>query len=352
MEYSFLINGRFLSQKLTGVHRYAFEMCCALHEIGCKFLVLAPQNILDDYHYSFEVKKIGKLTSHMWEQIELPLYANKHHKKTILISLTGLGSYLHKNNICTIHDLSYLENPLWFSKFYYYFYKFLTPLTAKKALKILTVSNFSKHEIINKLEIHESKIEVIYNAVSENIVNRNPKSITKEKYILSVSSLDPRKNFNRLIEAYNSLKDCDYKLYVVGKNNRVFGDIKLNAEQNANIIFTGYVNDIELAELYCKATLFIYPSLYEGFGIPNLEAMSNNCPVLTSNIPPHKEVCGNAALYFDPEDIHDIAATISNALSNKHVRDELIDKGSKRVLNFSWIDSANKILQIINHLNA
>jgi glycosyltransferase involved in cell wall biosynthesis len=347
----FIINGRFLSQKPTGVHRYAFEMCNALHKLGCNFIVLAPKNILSDYNFDFKVKQIGNMSSHLWEQIELPLYLSNHYKNTILISFSGLGCVLHKKNICTIHDLSYLENPKWFSKFYYYLYKYLTPITAKNAIKVLTVSEFSKNEICKKLKIERNKVEVIYNAVSDQITNLDSEPIVKEKIILSVSSLDPRKNFIRLIKAYESLENCDYKLVVVGKNDRVFRNVGLNLENNTNIFFTGYLSDMELKKLYSKAALFVYPSLYEGFGIPNLEAMSNGCPVLTSNIPPHIEVCQEAAIYFDPLNEKDIANQISELIHNTITQKKLIKLGSQRVSQFSWTNSAKKLISLLKQIN-
>ncbi len=347
----FIINGRFLSQKLTGVHRYAYEMSCALHKLGCKFLVIAPQNILKDYDCPFEVITIGKATSHIWEQIELPIYLHKHYKKELLVNFSGLGCIFHKNNICTIHDISYLENPSWFSKSYYYLYKFSTPIIAKRAIKILTVSEFSKNELINKIGVSSQKIEVIYNAVAERVIHTNkyPKK-NKENYILTVSSLDPRKNFQRLIEAFNSLKYDNCKLYIIGKKDRVFKSQKYEDYNNPNIIFTGYLSDSELATYYNNATAFIYPSLYEGFGIPNLEAMMNNCPVLTSNIPPHVEVCEDAALYFDPYNTKVMAEKISEIINNHELRENMILAGKKRSAKFSWISSAQKLSEVIKEL--
>jgi len=345
---SCIINGRFLTQKLTGVHRYAFEMCTALHESGFKFIVLAPQNVLPEYKFEFEVIKIGKYNSHFWEQIELPLYVHMHFRNALLINFAGLGSLMHSKSICTIHDLSFLENPSWFSKSYYLFYKFLTPLIAHKAKKIITVSEFSKKEISEKLRIDNNKIVVIENAVSPRLLNNFPDNkYNGQRYLLSVSSIDPRKNQLRLIEAFNLLNENNLKLYVVGKKNKVFGKHSLIEQENPNIIFTGYLSDDDLFQIYRNALAFIYPSLYEGFGIPNLEAMSNACPVITSNIAPHKEVCGDSALYFDPESPTDIADKIKRVVEDKALRRELIEKGKLRILHFSWHLSALKLIHVI-----
>lgn len=346
----FFVNGRFLTQKLTGVHRYAFEMCCALKEIGCNFIVLSPQNILSDYSCSFEVRKIGKRSSHFWEQIELPLYLRKNYKNSLLVNFTGLGSILHKRFITTIHDVSFLINPKWFSRFYYLWYKNITPIVARKSLKIITVSNFSKNELISRLNISPAKIEVVYNAVSEKIAceQNNLDLSQKGNYILTVSSLDPRKNFIRLIEAFHLINQKNYKLYIVGKRDKVFTAQNYEKLNQSNIMFLGYVSDEELSHLYQNATIFVYPSLYEGFGIPNLEAMTNSCPVVTSNIPPHIEICQDAAVYFDPEDVNDIASKMEMVINDLSLRQKLIENGKIRAKDFSWKKSAEKLMQIIN----
>ncbi len=347
MDRTYIINGRFLSQKMTGVHRYAYEMCCALHRADFKFVVVAPKKILLNYICPFQIIQVGRTTSHIWEQFELPFYVRKHYKKSILINFTGTGSLFHKNIVSTIHDLSFLENPKWFSKSYYLFYRYLTPMVVKKAKKIITVSNFSKKEIITRLEVQKDKVVVVYNAVSDKIKLKN--EVKKEKIILSVSSIDPRKNFLRLIEAFEQLQSWGYKLVIVGEYNDVFGKNNL-FQDNDNVKFTGYISDDELVTLYKKASVFVYPSLYEGFGIPNLEAMSNGCPVVTSNIPPHREVCEKAALYFNPYSSEDLGKKIKKLIENENFMAEMIQRGYERTQSFSWDKSAEKLIKTLNEI--
>lgn len=340
-----IINGRFLSQRLTGVHRYAYEMTCALMRAGADILVVAPQNICESYKLVFPVKKIGLSSSHFWEQVVLPLYVKTQYKNSLLISFTGLGPIYYKNSFVTIHDMSFMANPKWFTFSYYYFYKLLTPIMASHARKIITVSEFSKNEIIKYLNICNDKIIVIYNAVSEEMIGTKVEN--NELYILAVSSLDPRKNLNRLVNAYSNLKNKDYKLYIVGTKHPSFRDGGSPKSVNENIKFCGYVGGKDLSNLYANAQFSIYPSLYEGFGLPNLEAMINGCPVLTSNIKPHLEVCQDAALYFNPLSVEDITKTIDLAIENKDILSE-IKTNSTVVLNrFSWDKSANKLIKFI-----
>lgn len=347
MKPLFIINGRFLTQNMTGVHRYAYEICCALHQLGVNFKVVAPKGgVLETYDCPFELIEYGRLPSHFWEQISLPIFMYKHYPKAILVNFTGVGSVFYKKNICTIHDLSFLENPAWFSYVYYQLYRNLLPIVARKSLKIITVSQFSKSEICKYFGVKSDKVHVVYNAVSSKTLNQH-QQVTKENYILSVASIDPRKNFVRLLKAFQQVKTKGYKLLIVGKKNqKIFKKLELSTDNLPNVHFTGYVSDKRLAEYYAKATLFIYPSLYEGFGIPNIEAMSNGCPVLTSDIPPHVEVCGDAAYYFDPTDEKDMAEKIDYLLQNDK-REEMVERGYQRVKKYSWTASAQEIANIV-----
>lgn len=352
MKVDFIVNGRFLTQRMTGVHRYAYEMCCALKREGCSFLVVAPKNILPDYNLCFDVVTYGWSGSHLWEQIELPYYLNKNYKNAILINFTGLGSLFYKKTICTVHDISFLRHPEWFSKSYYYLYKILTPITVRRAYKVLTVSEFSKNELIDVFGTPASKIEVIYNAAADNLVAGKQEIGNDKKYLLTVSSIEPRKNFKRLIKAFNMLNNSDYILYIVGKKDKVFGNVGFDELNDENIVFTGYITDNELAKYYSEATAFVYASLYEGFGIPNLEAMKNGCPVLASDIPPHREVCGDAAIYFNPLDVDDMVKKISYVIENKEVRSGLVANGKERTTMFSWQKSARKLIKIISNVES
>ena len=339
------INGRFLTQKLTGVNRFAYELCLALSAKGVDFQIIAPKNINKNYDVSkFKMRFWGHGNSHFWEQITLAFYF-LFKKNYLLINFSGLGSIFLKKQFITIHDLSFMKNPKWFSKKYYYFYKILTPIVAKKALHILTVSNFSKKEIQKYLNINENKISVIYNAVSEKFNSKTSFS-EKKDYILSVASIEPRKNFDRLLAAAKLL-DNNTKLLVVGSTNKVFGNV--NLEQNNRAEFLGYVSDNELKKYYSNALLFIYPSIYEGFGLPPLEAMASGCPVVLSDIEVFHEVFGEAAIYFNPYDINDIAQKIDEVLKSKETQEKLISQGYDLVKKYSYENSASIILsQIFN----
>ena len=145
------INGRFLSQRLTGIQRFAYEICCALQQIGVEYTILAPADIRGDYDLKdLSVEVIGGKGSHYWEQVSLPLYMHRHHNGQLLVSLSGLSPLLYSNNILTIHDVSYLLRPRSYSWAYCLYYQIMTPLVAKRAKKIMTVSAFSKRELVDR----------------------------------------------------------------------------------------------------------------------------------------------------------------------------------------------------------
>lgn len=349
MKYNIYINGRFLTQPLTGVNRFAYELTRAMIQQGIDVIVVCPKNeLVPDYDISgFCIIKYGFGSSHVWEQISFPFFF-LDKSDYLLLNFTGAGPVAILNKIITIHDLAFLENPSWYSKSYVMLYKFLTPLSAKTSKRILTVSEFSKKEIINKLGVDGEKIKVIYNATT--VCEREDKSVLSnvpESFILAVSSIDPRKNFERLVRVFSHLRE--YNLVVVGSGYRSFGGVNIQTDSE-NIVFLGRVSDSELTALYKKATAFIYPSLYEGFGIPPIEAMSYGCPVIVSNIEVLHEVCGDAALYINQLDDVDIKNKIIEIIEDSSQRNDLRGKGYNNIIRFSWANSANKLKQLLDTL--
>jgi len=345
-----IVNCRFLTQKITGVQRHAMEISLQLKQLRPDTKFVAPKNIIHtDTAAKLEVEIIGSRTGHFWEQFDLPRYLKKYYKtKPLLLSLANTAPLFYKHKIVTIHDTAFLINPKWFSRRFYYFYRFL----ARNAQTVITVSEFSKKEIIGKMKISPAKIEIIYNAVSsifKKTDNENNKS-KYGKYILTVSSLAPRKNLKRTIEAFKKLKLQQYSLVIVGAGHRSLGNKRLNELTNAGegIIFKGHVEDEELVNLYNNAELFIFPSLYEGFGIPPVEAMSCGCPCVVSNTSCLPEICGKAAEYCDPYDVIDIAKTMNKVLKDFDLRDRLIEKGFQQIKKYSWQKTVDKILKLVN----
>lgn len=319
--------------------------------MGIDFHVAVPKEINPDYKFKFKTVVCGSLKTHLWEQIDLPRYL-KRKGNPLLISFTGCGPLNYHNQIITIHDVSHERYPEWFSKYYYHYYHFMIPRIGRKAHAILTVSEFSKSEIVDTLGLDVNKIHVVHSNVpfqtrpsEEEILHYKPASDT-EKYIIAVSSMDPRKNFVRLAEAFNRIDDKSIKLYIIGMRFKAFNTPDLQKLAGENIVLPGYIDDDALQDMYQNALLSVYPSLYEGFGLPPLESMTYGCPAIASNIPALKEISGDAAYYVNPYNVEDIANGINTLLRDEELCQELKVKGLKQITEYSWDKSAQQVYEL------
>ena len=355
LDKNIYINGRFLCHNIDGISRFSIEICKQLKKLNLDFKIVIPKWLEYENKEGFDIVKFGNLKSHFWEQVDLLRFL-KSTGNPLLLNLSGLGPLFYRNQVITIHDLSFYENKKWFSKSYTLFYSLATPIVAKNARKILTVSDFSKCEIVKYLKIDREKISVVYNAVSGEIYSKadtnqiSPivNSVLNGKYVLAVSSLDPRKNLQRLIDSFLELQLKDYKLVLVGKASSHFNvDLQSNSSE---VVFTGFVSDSDLVLLYKKCDFFIYPSLYEGFGIPPLEAMNNGCAVIVSDIPPLKEVCADAVLYVNPYESESIKSGMLKIINDPVLKEDLKNRGILRASFFRWETSGKKLLGIINEI--
>lgn len=333
---------------MTGVERYAYSMCKAMARLQQPFTIVCPQApIHQDYDVSgLTIVHYGIGNSHFWEQCVLPLFF-LGKKDYLVLSFTGLGSVLIRHKVMTVHDLSFLYNRSWFSKAYYWWYRIMTPLAIKTSRHLITVSQFSKQEIMRFYPfIQEEQISVAYGAVDSTRFHRlSSVPATEHPFALAVSSIDPRKNFPMLVKAFKGIEGC--LLYIVGKQNHVFSQQNGLDEELPNVRFLGRVSDEELTRLYNQAVCFIFPSIYEGFGLPLLEAMTCGCPVLASDIPVFREVCGDAAIYFNPYDETSIRNAIAHFLSlNKEEQEKLQTAGYEHAQRYSWEQSARSIIDL------
>ncbi|WP_175404004.1 glycosyltransferase family 1 protein [Mucilaginibacter sp. PPCGB 2223] len=324
--------------------------------------ILVPnQPINSSYNVSgFPIKTIGKLKSVFWEQIDLPYFLYKNGKE-LLISFVNTAPLIYKNQFVSILDLTVFVNPKWFSKAFYYYYKFALPRIAKNSKLIITISECSKNDIVNILKVEPDKIVVIYCGVANEFTNTGSPSpecenilkrleVKKKGYLLGVSSLEPRKNFVKLVQAYKKLNNDALPLVIVGSEGKVFADhdLKEMITDSPNIKLTGYITDVELAYLYRSAFCFIYPSLYEGFGMPPLEAMASGCPTIVSDTSSLPEVCGDASLYVNPYDVDLLTEAMIRLHEDPQLRAGLIEKGAGQYKKFSWKKSGDALEKIIN----
>lgn len=346
-----IINARFLSQKLSGVQRFSIQTSIEIKKQFPETIFVSPKNILHkEIAEKLDAKVIGSFTGHLWEQIDLMSYCKKNKK--LLLCLGNTGPILYKNKIITLHDIAYIKFQDSFSKSFSKFYQFFIPLIIKSSKHIFTVSNFSKNEIASYYKINPNKISVIYNAVDQKFQKLKRK--TSEKYILSLSNINKQKNLISLIKAFQRLNRNDIKLYIIGASNKNFNNYNLDDENigHDNIVFLGgNLSDSQVIQYYSDAMFFAFPSLYEGFGIPPLEAQSCGTPVLLSNIPVFNEIYGDSALYCESLDIEDISKKLNLLIENQNLRSEIRKKGFKNLLKYSWNNSAKNILNTINSLD-
>ena len=361
------VNARFLSQEITGTQRYAVSIARELKKIQPQTIFLAPPAIIDpQLATELEVRIIGanryrlyqKLNLRaniLWEQIDLPLYLGRHGSP-ILLNLVNLAPYLYKNSIITIHDLSFKLYPEFFSRRFAAFYNFLVPRLARRARHIVTNSRHSKSDICKHLQIPQEKVTVA--GCAANLVEPFPDqpSPYANPYILAVGALEPRKNIANLIAAFRKLPDKNLRLVIVGKNDaQIFSRVsETNRESNElideRVFFTGYIDDQKLTTFYKHAIAFCYPSFYEGFGLPPLEAQTQGCPVMVSKRASLPEVFEDSALYCNPEDINSIAKGLQNLIDNQELRQQLQLAGYKNCRRFDWQQSAQKIIAAAEHL--
>jgi glycosyltransferase involved in cell wall biosynthesis len=308
-------------------------------------------NIKNQLDIHIALPKIrNKYLIHLWVHFILPF-----KKGQIIFCPANIAPIFvpkDKKLILTLHDVSFLVYPETFSVFFRLYYNLLIPINIKRANKIITVSNFSRREILKHYPEAKNKIEVIYLGVDKRFKLIN--NINKKNQILYVGSLNRRKNFMNVIKAFELLNIKNIKLIVVGNFSNNFNiDIETQkllkrAYKNKNIEFKKNIEDNELVKIYNESKLFIFPSLYEGFGLPILEAMACGVPVITSDISSLPEIGDSAVVYCDPYNIKDIKEKMEIVLKNKYLQKEIIKKGLKRVQDFDWKRSAQEHLKVFN----
>jgi len=304
--------------------------------------------------------KIGPPTRHIllidfWFQFSLKRLLKKLNPD-IFVGCDGMLPLNTKTKtLAVIHDLNFEHHPEQLPNNVKKFYLKYFPKFAQQATRIATVSEFSKNDIIKTYNINTQKIDVVYNGPNENF-----KPVTTEKsteiknkytsgnnYFLFIGTLHPRKNLARLFQAFNDFKtqsNSDFKLLIVGKKmwwtseiETMFNELK----HNNDIVFAGRVNDQELYDITASAYALTYVPIFEGFGIPLVEAMSCGVPVITSNVTSMPEVVENAGILVDPFSIEAISNAMIKLTSDNNLRDGLVEKSKQQAQKFSWDKTAD-----------
>lgn len=297
----------------------------------------------------------------LWYDIKVPVIL-KRYKVDVFVSCDGFCSLGTKVPQClVVHDLAFLHYPSAIKKSHLLFYKRYTPKFLGKAISIATVSEFSKKDIIAQYGTDAKKINVVYNGVKEifNPINNDAKATIKNKYtdgkeyFIYAGSIHPRKNLITLLKAFSVFKkrqQTNMKLVLAGRLAWQYEsfekDLKSYKYRN-DVVLTGYVEDAVLADIIGAAYALVYPSLFEGFGVPVLEAMRCDVPVITSADSAMQEIAKDAALYADANSHTDIANKMMLLYKDENLRKELILKGRQIVKQYSWDKTATLLWQSI-----
>lgn len=348
------INGRFLGKPITGVERFAREVLSAMDallaqdEAAPEVVILSPAGTPPPENLQkIKFKTCGTLSGHAWEQWDLWRAA----RGGVLVSPCNCGPVLHSDHLVVIHDALVYRVPQDFLPSYRLLHQMLGHILARRA-RLATVSDFSRHELSSLLKIQSEDIVLVPNG-HEHMLRHAPDEIVLEKlklngrqFLLFIGSPAPRKNLLRAIDAFIKLGQQNVALVIVGAGNaKVF--TQSEREMPENVIRPGRLSDQEIVALYRHAHALVFPSLYEGFGIPPLEAMVHGCPVIAADIPPVREVCGDAVAYFNPHDTDSLTEAMRAILAPSTLRQELITKGGRRFSLFSWKSSATGLLEAL-----
>lgn len=363
-EYAFELLKQFSNSKF--IHSTSFHSDDSLERAGqnSKFVIYLKDRPLDDLPVASENWKYCIVKpKKFWTQLGLPikLYISLPRPDVFFTPSHYAPRFSPIPTVISIMDLSYIHFPQLFRKKDLYQLKHWTSYSIKNAKKILTISKSSKDDIIKEYKVEEDRIVVTYpgvkNAPSMRYQVLSMDKFEKKygvhgKYVLFVGTLQPRKNISRLIEAFSMLKE-DLNLVIVGKRGWLYEEILMAPQKfkvEEKVKFLDFVSDEDLPYLYKNALCFILPSLYEGFGLPVLEAMKYGCPVIVSNISSLPEAGGDATLYVDPLDTLDIKKNLELIINNEELRNKLIQKGYKQVEKFSWEKTAKDTLKVLEEV--
>ncbi|RPG58471.1 MAG: glycosyltransferase family 1 protein [Flavobacteriales bacterium TMED191] len=365
------VNTRLLiKNKLDGIGRYSFEVLKRIVEShpDIEFHFIFDRPYSTDFIFSKNIKPhvLRPSTRHpflwyFWFEVQLPRLINKI-KPNIFFSPDGFMStkLKHIPTIITIHDINFEHRPKdlnWLHSIYYrkYFRQY-----AKESKHIITVSKFSKKDIIKNYHVSSDKITVAYNGVGSNFIplERTKQKIIKKKYsdnkdfFLFIGSLHKRKNIKNLLSAFDiyQSKNGKNKLLIIGKKkwwDRQTENIYQNMRFKEKVIFLGQINDELMVDILGSSKALCFVSLFEGFGLPIIEAMKCNVPVITSNTSAMPEIAGNAALIVNPNDVNEISDAMSQIDNDSKLSKKLILKGQKKIHKFKWDITANVIYQVL-----
>ena len=350
------INGRFLTQRASGVQRFAAETIKAIDaaldtdafsRLKGRIELIAPKAARDFPLKNIPLKRVGFSSGYVWEQIEFPL----HTLGRLQLNLCMLGPLISRRQVLVVHDATVRALPNNFSAKFRAAYGFLIPRLCKRADLTVTVSEFSRREIGTLYGADVSAMPVCYEggdhilAIAPDLSVLDRLDLRGRKFFLGVGVDSSNKNIRRVVEAFHEAKLGDTMLVLTGaRDPRVFGE--LTEIHSEDVRMVGFISDEELRALYEHALGLVFPSLYEGFGLPPVEAMTCGCPVIISNQPALVEVCGDAALRCDANDVAAISGYLRALNDDVALRQRLQTAGRERARRFTWAATARNLLNL------
>jgi glycosyltransferase involved in cell wall biosynthesis len=366
------IDARFYGPQVKGLGRYLQKLIENLEELEKnsqnEFYIFLTKEGYDNYQpqsNNFH-KVLADFSWYGWkEQLFFPFFLNKYRLDLMHFGHFNVPWLYRKKFVVTIHDLILFHYPTFknstLSRSYYLVkliaYRFIINSSVKRARKVIAVSDFTKRDILNNFKIEKDKVEVVKEGyeIEKKEQSSNPETILKKygivkPYLLYVGNAYPHKNLERLILAFDLLKSAypNLNLILVGGEDYFYRRLKrfVGERKTEGVCFTGFVEDADLKTVYKEAGCLVFPSLYEGFGLPPLEALACECPVVSSGKTSMPEVLGEAAEYFDPEKPELIKEAIEKVLDSPKRRKEILNKGKERIKKFNWQETGRKTLQV------
>lgn len=342
----------------TGVEHYAQQMILNLAKIDHKndyilYLRKSPAKWFSSLPPNFKIKVLPFTI--FWTQIRLSVEILMHPVDSLFIMASALPLIHPKNSTVTIHDIAWDFYPETFGASMRYYLKFSTWYACRFASKIIAVSEQTKKDLLKKYKLDPGKVFVVHHGfdLKSELTAEDQEELQKikklpEKFILFVSTLQPRKNVIGLIDAFIELKkekEIEHSLVLVGGKGWLYEETMEKIAKNPEVIYCGYAHN--RFDYIKKADLLVLPSFYEGFGMTILDAFAMGVPVACSNVSSLPEVAGDAAVYFDPKNKEDMKKVIYAAISDRSLHDRLIEKGSERLKTFDWGKSAAETLGIL-----